>query len=138
MQEELCPVAAFFGKAEKLVLRSEGRERTVEKGEEFEKILSAWGETLKEGRQMPAFGVSIDRLTREEMKTGLWIEFLFANEERCMGMPFESLLVGIRGEYRGFNVIRRTEGLYQGRCFYIDLGGGDLASFESFLLGIIG
>lgn len=138
MQEELCPVAAFFGKAEKLVLRSEGRERTVEKGEEFEKILSAWGEALKEGRQMPAFGVSIDRLTREEMKTGLWIEFLFANEEHCMGMPFESLLVGIRGGYRGFNVIRRTEGLYQGRCFYIDLGGGDLASFESFLLGIIG
>ena len=134
MQEELCPVAAFFGKAEKLVLRSEGRVRTVEKGEEFEKILSAWGETLKEGRQMPAFGVSIDEHTTRAMQSGVWVEFCFKKPLTIGEMPFEKLLIDVRPEYMGFNVSRyNADHGYQGRCYYIDLRGGNMSAFYNFI-----
>ena len=105
----------------------------MEKGEEFEKILSAWGETLKEGRQMPAFGVSIDRLTREEMKKGEWVEFIFDGRCEINEMPFEKLLVKVEENYCGFNIIRyNSEGGYFGRCYYLQLKDGkNMSRFAS-------
>ena len=59
-------------------------------------IVEAW-ETITQGaHQMPAFGVSIDRLTREEMKSGNWLEFFFAEKYESNGLPFDSLLFVVR------------------------------------------
>lgn len=93
------------------------------------KLLSAWKKMTENSVQMPAFGVSIDSLTKEEKKKGLWIEFLFEGEQMVGGMPFSRLLVGIRPEYRGFNVIRFWENGYNGRCFYVDLRNEDMTEF---------
>lgn len=88
----------------------------------FAEIQQAWSETTEQAFPMPAFGVSFDRLTREEMKSGLWLEFVFS-QVQCGedSLPFEKLLIGVRPEYHGFNLVRFYDGGYNGRCFYLDL-----------------
>ena len=81
--------------------------------------------------RMPAFGVSIVELTRREMKQGLWTEFRYEKETSCAGMAFDRLLVCVKEEFRGFNVVRHVQEKYQGRCFYVDLSGGDMSGFAA-------
>ena len=66
----------------------EGKEREYLAGtKQFEDVLAAWDEMTKQALPMPAFGVSLDALTREERKKGTWAEFLFA-EEQGEELPF--------------------------------------------------
>ena len=62
----------------------------------FAELQQAWSETTEQAFPMPAFGVSFDRLTREEMKNGLWLEFVFP-QVQCgeESLPFEKLLIGM-------------------------------------------
>ena len=127
---DFCPIAEYFGKASAVRVLNGGEEKVF--GREsavFAEIADAIGEMLSEARQMPAFGVSIDKLTREEMKKGLWVEFDYEKTMDCWNMPFDSLLIAVKAEYRGLNVVRKTEGKYQGRCFYVDLGNKDMSLF---------
>ena len=103
---------------------------------EFAEILKAWKKMTEGAHQMPAFGVSIDKLTREEMKTGNWVEFYFSPAQHSNGLPFDALLMVVRAEYRGVNLVRSWEGLYQGRCIYVDLAGGDMSALAASLEGI--
>lgn len=138
MKENFCPVADHFDKVVSVIVFSDGNAQTFEKGDPaYEAILKSWGELLAEARQMPAFGVSIDSLTREEMKKGLWVEFIFDGKQMCENMPFESLLAAVKAPYRGLNIVRNCGGMYQGRCFYIDLGEKDMSAFEAALMKTI-
>lgn len=100
--------------------------------QEFCRILSAWEEMTSEALPMPAFGVSVDALTREEKKKGTWLEFVFG-EERGEELPFERLLIACVPEYRGFNLVRYTQGGYNGRCYYLDLRDKDMRQLCSCL-----
>ena len=93
-------------------------------------VLQAWNAMTAQAIQMPAFGVSIDRLTREELRHGYWAEFIFPSAHVCAGMPFERFLFKIEPDYRGINLVRCNGGKYEGRCYYLDLREGDV------LLGI--
>lgn len=118
--------------ADKVAVYSDGKKTEYSAGTaEFSEILGAWNTTIKGAHQMPAFGVSIDKLTREEMKAGHWVEFHFPQEQHSNGLPFNSLLLAVRPEYRGVNLVRGGEGQYQGRCIYVDLGGGDMSALSS-------
>ena len=64
---------------------------------------------------MPAVGVSIDNLTREEMKSGSWIELEFDQCYIFNEMPFDALLIKVEKDNYGFNLIRRHNGKYEGR-----------------------
>ena len=75
----------------------------------------------KNSHQMPAFGVSLDDLTRQEMQTGVWLEFTFDKTCYNSDMPFDSLLINIQNDFTGFNIIRKYQNKYDGRCFYINL-----------------
>lgn len=106
----------------------EGKEREYLAGtKQFEDVLAAWDEMTKQALPMPAFGVSLDALTREERKKGTWAEFLFT-EEQGEELPFERLLVQCEPQFCGFNLIRYTQGGYNGRCYYLDLNGGDMSA----------
>ena len=72
---------------------------------------------------MPAFGVSLNDETIQAKQTGVWIELFY--ETTCLNneMPFDSLLIQVEPENTGFNVIRKYDDKYDGRCFYIDLKG---------------
>ena len=72
---------------------------------------------------MPAFGVSLDGETREAMKSGYWLELLFDGEHNFNKMNFEALLINVNSDYTGFNIIRKVNGKYEGRCFFLNLNG---------------
>ena len=88
---------------------------------EYNSILNEFKKVIYKSHQMPALGVSIDNLTREEKKKGVWLEFYFEETGYNSEMPFESLLVQVSLDNSGFNVIRGYDGKYEGRCYYINL-----------------
>ena len=105
--------------------------------EEYKKILASWNEMIDGAHDMPAYGVSLDNLTRKEMKSGLWVEFDFGKVLDCNEMPFEKLLIKVEKDYYGFNLIRyNTNYGYDGRCFYLDLNGKNMGNFYDLLLNL--
>lgn len=110
-----------FKDSQSITVYKNGASQTYYK-EDFQEILEVFEKMILGSREMPAFGVSVDKLTREELKHGLWIEFNFS-KTMDYGMPFESLLIKVEKDYSGFNIIRKYNGLYEGRCFYLDLEG---------------
>lgn len=87
-------------------------------------------------REAPAFGVSLHEETLEAIQSGLWIELKFSKTITHNEMPFEALLIQVVGEYTGFNIIRKFDDKYEGRCFYVDLIDSDLSSLEEILKSI--
>lgn len=126
------PLLEIVPQAQELVLYSDGRSvRFQQESEEFASVVAAWRQMTENAVRMPALGVSIDHLTREEMKRGLWAEFLYSKQEMIAEMPFTALLFAVKENYFGFNVVRRYEGRYNGRCFYIDLRGETMHTLAS-------
>ena len=116
----LCQIVA---ESEQIVVYSDSESRTYEKGaDKYNKIIASWTRMTDDALEMPAYGVSLDDLTRREMTSGLWVEFEFKEQLARRNMPFEKLLVKVEDGYRGFNLIRYTaEAGYSGRCFYLQL-----------------
>ena len=88
---------------------------------EYNGILNEFKKMIFNSHEVPSLGVSLDELTREEKKKGVWIEFKFNEISYSRDMPFESLLVNVNLDFYGFNVIRKYEGKYEGRTYYINL-----------------
>jgi len=76
---------------------------------------------LTESRTMPAFGVSIHIDTITEIQNGVWLKLQYNGTQYVDDMPFDELLIKVEPSYRGFNIIRGNRGIYEGRCYYIDL-----------------
>lgn len=89
--------------------------------DKFEMILNAFLNTIKNAREMPAFGVSLHDETTSALKLGIWIEFVFDRQQSHNDMPFESLLGSVEPDHTGINLIRKQNGKFDGRCFYLDL-----------------
>ena len=102
----------------------DGQTAEVSKGDSrFNEIISRFAKLLDGYREMPAFGVSLDNETVEAMKSGEWVELLFDDVYVHNGMPYERLLINVVDGSCGLNLIRYYDGLYEGRCFYVDLKG---------------
>ena len=84
-------------------------------------------------RESPAFGVSLHNEIITAMETGLWLEVNFNKTISHNDMPFDSLLIQVVGEYSGFNIIRKYDNKYDGRCFYVDLLDTNLSNLENIL-----
>lgn len=124
-----------FCKAEEIAVYNDGVSTSYACGErQYEEICVKWSELLTDSIVMPAFGVSINDMTVQGKQKGVWVEFSFSKQLKVNELPFEKLLVEVRSEYKGFNVIRyNSDSGYFGRCFYIDLRENDMSSFYSFI-----
>lgn len=89
--------------------------------DKFEMLLNAFLNTIKNSREMPAFGVSLHDETTTALKSGTWLEFVFNKPQSHNDMPFESLLVSVEPDHTGINLVRKQNGKFDGRCFYLDL-----------------
>lgn len=89
--------------------------------QEYYKILVLFDEMLTGSRQVPALGVSLDNETRKAIKNGVWLEFNYDITRYNNDLPFDSLLIEVNQNYGGFNIIRKYNNKYEGRCFYINL-----------------
>ena len=85
------------------------------------KVLGLMEDCLDGAIDMPALGVSLDNETRRELKQGVWLEFSFKDKQIFNELPFEKLLLKLEPNAGGVNIIRYNDGLYEGRCFYLNL-----------------
>jgi len=124
-------ITEAFDEAKTVYVIKDGNEKSYSDGSaEYGLIVSAFNRMVEGARQMPAYGVSLDKETRKAKKRGLWVEFDFGKAYECSGMPFEKLLVEVADYFQGFNLIRYTsEYGYDGRCFYLDLDGKNMFEF---------
>ena len=115
-------VVSVFGNTINIVVYHNGNKHLFFKGDDkFEKIYKSLIETTNLSHDMPAFGVSLHDETNNELKTGTWVELVFEFENSFNDMPFDTLLFKVEAENSGFNLIRKFNGKYEGRCFYLSL-----------------
>lgn len=99
----------------------------------FTNVVDAFVEIVKSGHEMPAFGVSLHDSTIDSIQTGLWVEFVFEKTKVYNEMPFETLLINVEKDWSGFNIIRKHDSKYEGRCFYINLENADMSKLYELL-----
>lgn len=106
---------------ESFVVYQDGKQTFIDKSnKDFSKFIERIEDCFSFSRIMPAFGVSLHDLTVEDMKKGDWLKINFSNTQTINELPFEALLFRL-DECYGINLIRQTEGKFQGRCIYLDL-----------------
>ena len=88
---------------------------------------------LQDSHTMPAFGVSIHTETFKAIKHGVWLKLQYNGTQSLDEMPFDELLIEVNPEFSGFNIIRGNKGIYDGRCFYIDLIDADMKSLYDYV-----
>lgn len=131
-------LSQVFNRASNIIVTHDGNNLKLNKGDQkFQDIIDSMMTMTKDAHEMPAFGVSLDEKTREARNSGLWLELVFDKEMEYNGMPFESLLIEIHENYSGFNLIRKYNGKYDGRCFYLDLQNGNMEILDKTIRNII-
>ena len=103
---------------------------------DYKKIIAIINKMLDNSHQMPALSISIDSETKKEIKTGLWLEFYYKETKTNNELPFDSLLIEINKDYYGFNIIRKYNNKYDGRCFYISLTNTNMNELYYYLYNI--
>lgn len=115
-------ITNYFSKASAITIINSGVKTSFLKGDDkFEEVLSALLKTTSDAHDMPAYGVSLDKDTKSALESGIWLELKFKTTEIFNEMPFESLLFEVSPNYEGFNLIRKNNNTYDGRCFYLNL-----------------
>lgn len=88
---------------------------------------------LENSREMPAFSVSIHIDTIKEITRGCWLKLQYRETKVVNDMPFDELLIKVEQNVNGFNVIRGNKGIYEGRCYYIDLDNKSMNGLYNYI-----
>lgn len=121
-----------FKDADNINVMLEGITKNFKRGEkEYKLIIDTLYKITLHSHEMPAFGVSLDNLTRDDMKNGSWIELCFNQTMSHEAMTFDSLLMRIENNHFGFNLIRKNNNKYDGRCFYLSLDNSTKELYEA-------
>ncbi len=107
---------------------------TIELSQEQQDQLFVQIEQLFEGsKTMPAFGVTTPEMFAEDLKSGNFVSMKFDGLFEVNGLPFDELVFKVDKDYHAFNLIRGNNGVYNGRCIYIDLDEKDMSEFDQFI-----
>lgn len=124
----------FFNKSNKITLIKDGQPFEYEQGiPEYDAIMREFQDMIFNAYEMPAFGVCMHEETIEARAQGIWLEFHFPETFYHSDMPFDTLLINIAPEDKGFNLLRQHDGQYEGRCFYLNLIDKDMHSLFELL-----
>ena len=91
---------------------------------------------LKDSYSIPALGVSIHTETIMQMQKGVWIKLQYNGTQWLDNMNFDELLIEVNPEFMGFNIIRGNVGIYEGRCYYINLTNTDMAELYNYCIAL--
>ena len=138
MTEQFVSIDSFFAEAAGVEVIFEGAASAFDaQSEQFAAVIGALEKINADGYEMPALGVSVDSLTKNEMKKGVWLRFVFSRTREHNGMPFDALLIKIEPNFHGYNIERQNGGVYGGRCFYFNLNSGDMSLLYDTLIGML-
>ena len=122
MDKDKNSITNYFYEASSMTISHNDKKCLFFKGDDkFELVFNELKATTQNAHDMPAFGVSIHNDTIDAKESSTWIELNFDSPQEFNEMPFESLLFEIKPEDQGFNLIRKVNGKYDGRCFYLNL-----------------
>ena len=111
-----------FSTATSITITQNNEKTTYLKGnDKYELLLESLLLTTKDAQDMPAFGVSLDNETKSAITKGTWLELEFTTPQNFNEMPFDALLIEVVKDFEGINIIRKNNGTYEGRCFYLNL-----------------
>ncbi len=109
----------------------------IELSEEQQQNLEMQVEQLFENsRTMPAFAVTTQEMFEEELKDGTFVSLKFNGLFEVNGLPFDELMFRVDKEYHAFNLVRGLNGVFEGRCIYIDLDEKDMSEISDFISSI--
>lgn len=115
-------ITDYFNHTSAITIIKNGEKFSFLKGDDkFQSLLSSLIIVTKNSQDMPAFGVSLDNETKSKLLSGTWIELEFNETNFFNQMPFDALLIEVDETYQGINIIRKNNGTYDGRCFYLNL-----------------
>lgn len=108
----------------------DGKCINIEYIDNLNKVLSGM---LQNSNIMPALDVSIHTETLEAIKTGVWLKLQYNGTQTVNDMPFDELLIQVNPDFNGFNIIRGNRGIYEGRCYYINLVDNTMEGLYNFI-----
>lgn len=132
---EYINVKKYFNRANEIVVVVDNNHITCDKCME-EIIITSINEICTHSHEMPAFAVSIHEQTMDLMRKGLWLIFKYDDTQYHNGMPFDELLIEVNSEYYGFNIIRKYDDRYDGRCFYLNLNN-DMSGLHNCIIDLL-
>lgn len=90
--------------------------------------------SLFEGsRTMPAFGVVSNDMYQEDVKNGYFVSLKFDCPIQINDLPFDELVFKVDKDFQGFNLMRGMNGIFQGRCIYIDLQDHNMTNIFEYI-----
>ena len=132
---ELNSINDYFNYVSDICIFYDNKQYVIDNNEE-QNILNELINVTNDSHEMPAFGVAIDNETREALKSGMWIELYFDTTMSHRDMPFDSLLINVEPDSSGFNLIRKYDNKYEGRCYYISLNNNTMKDLHDTIVNI--
>ena len=127
-------VVSFFEGYSTIQIYRDGTqiELSEENKNKFDEIFCS---SIEGAIQKPAYGVITNDILQEQLKQGIWIKFTFSQTIIKSQMPFDELIINITKDSSGLNIYRGNDGVFEGRCFYLDLRG-NLNDLYDFIEGL--
>ena len=75
---------------------------------------------LENAYDSPALAVTFPEFYKVMLKDGYFLNFKFDKHYEFNGLPFDELTIKIEDNAYGFNVFRGENGVFQGRCIYVN------------------
>lgn len=94
-----------------------------------EQVLSLF----EDSHTMPAFGVVFNDMYQEDIKNGYFVSLKFDSPIQINNLPFDELVFKVDKDFHGFNLMRGENGIFQGRCIYIDLQDKTMANLFEYI-----
>lgn len=127
---EVKNINSYVCNARQAQVVTDGKYYQIEDMQNLNNVLS---QMLQGSHQMPALGVSIHTETIMAINKGVWLRLQYNGTQQVEDMPFDELLIEINPELSGFNIIRGNKGIYDGRCYYIDLNNSTMKILSDYI-----
>lgn len=104
--------------------------------EENEGVLSQVQELFNHSVTVPALGVVTPQMYEEQIQDGLFVSIKFPGLVKINDLPFDELVFKVEENYCGINLVRGNDGVYDGRCLYVNLENFSTQALHEHLMSI--
>lgn len=116
-----------------LLIDGHVQEMTVDEQNQLQqKVL----DLFEDSRTVPALGVIFDDLYHQEIQNGRYISLRFDRVFEVNELPFDELVFRVDAESQGVNLMRGMNGVFDGRCIYVNFAEKDMTELNDFISSV--
>lgn len=105
--------------------------------EQQEQLNSQILQMFENAHTLPSFGVVFNDMYQEQIQQGKFVSLKFGEVLEVNGLPFDELVFEVVSESQGINLMRGMNGVFQGRCIYVDLLEKNMQQISEFVDNIV-